>query len=95
MLRFLVANTIRGVEVSLTAAPLDLANLMARLDAQLQRVSEELGEAQESRIRELMRRFDNQVVDGAIFGVPGQVALPRFDRVNEFLSPDGDRKSVV
>ena len=89
VLRFWVANTIRGVEVSLTAAPLDLAGLMSRLDAQLQRVSEELGDAQESRVRELMRRFDNQVVVGSIFGIPGQVTLPRFDQVNEYLSPDG------
>jgi hypothetical protein len=36
VLRFWVANTIRGVEVSLTAEPLDLAGLMARLNAQLQ-----------------------------------------------------------
>jgi hypothetical protein len=89
VLRFWVANTIRGVEISLTAEPLDLANLMARLDAQLQRVSEELGTAQESRIRELMRRFDGQVVDGPIFGASDQVTLPKFDQVNEYLSPDG------
>jgi len=89
VLRFWVANTIRGVEISLTAEPLDLVNLMARLDAQLQRVSEELGTAQESRIRELMRRFDGQVVDGSIFGVSDQITLPKFDQVNEYLSPDG------
>ena len=89
VLRFWVANTIRGVEISLTAEPLDLVNLMARLDAQLQRVSEELGTAQESRIRELMRRFDGQVMDGSIFGVSDQVTLPKFDQVNEYLSLNG------
>ncbi len=89
VLRFWVANTIRGVEISLTAEPLDLVNLMARLDAQLQRVSEELGTAQESRIRELLRRFDNQVVDGSIFGIPDPITLPKFDQVNEYLSQDG------
>ena len=89
VLRFWVANTIRGVEVSLTAEPLDLAGLMARLDAQMQRTSEELGFAQESRIRELMRCFNGQVVDGSIFGVHGQVALPRLAQVNQFVSPDG------
>ena len=89
VLRFWVANTVRGVEVSLAAGPLDLASLVARLDAQLQRVSEELGGAQESRIRELMRRFNRQVVDGAVFGVPGQVTLPRFEQVSDYLSPDG------
>lgn len=55
VLRFWIANTIRGVEVSLTAEPLDLMGLMVRLDAQFQRVSEELGIAQESAIRELIR----------------------------------------
>lgn len=89
VLRFWVANTIRGVEISLTAEPLDLANLMARLDAQLQRVSEELGVAQESRIRELMRQFNNQAVDGVILGIPGQNTLPRFEQVIEYRSPDG------
>jgi AAA+ ATPase superfamily predicted ATPase len=89
VLRFWVANTIRGVEVSLTAAPLDLAGLMARLDAQLQRISEELGDAQESRIRELMRQFDGQIVDGALLGVPDRFTLPKFDQVKEYLSPDG------
>lgn len=89
VLRFWVANTIRGVEVSLTAEPLDLAGLMARLDAQLQRVSEELGTAQESQVRELMRRFDGQVVEGSIFGVPHPITLPKFDKVNEYLTPNG------
>jgi AAA+ ATPase superfamily predicted ATPase len=89
VLRFWVANTIRGVEISLTAEPLDLVNLMARLDAQLQRVSEELGTAQESRIRELMRSFDGQVVNGSIFGASDQITLPKFGQVSEYLSPDG------
>jgi AAA+ ATPase superfamily predicted ATPase len=89
VLRFWVANTIRGVEVSLTAEPLDLAGLITRLDAQLQRVSEELGSAQESRIRELMRLFDGQVMDGVLFGLADPITLPRFNQVNEYLSPDG------
>jgi AAA+ ATPase superfamily predicted ATPase len=89
VLRFWVVNTIRGVEVSLTAEPLDLVSLMARLDAQLQRVSEELGTAQESRIRELMRQFNGQVVPGSIFGVADFITLPKFDQVNDYMSPDG------
>ncbi len=89
VLRFWVANTIRGVEISLTAEPLDLAGLMARLDAQLQRVSEELGTAQESRIRELMRLFDGRVVDGSLFGASDPITLPKFDLVKDYVSPDG------
>jgi len=89
VLRFWIANTIRGVEVSMTAEPLDLAGLVGRLDAQFQRVSEELGVAQESAIRELMRHFDGREVDGTIFGRMGTVKLPRFVQVEAHLSPDG------
>lgn len=89
VLRFWVANVVRGVEVSLTAGPLDLAGLIARLDAQFQRASEELGTAQESRIRELMRRFAGQIVDGSLFGRSKPMTLPTFTTVDEFISPDG------
>lgn len=36
-----------------------------------------------------MRRFDNQVVDGSIFGCSDPITLPKFDQVNAYLSPDG------
>jgi hypothetical protein len=89
VLRFWVANTIRGIELGLTTEPLDLASLMTRLDAQFQRASEELGVAQESAIRELMRRFNSQEVDAAIFYARGRVVLPHFERVEPYISEDG------
>lgn len=89
VLRFWVANAVRGVEVSLTAEPMDLVELITRLETQYQRAAEELGEAQESRIRELMRRFAGQAVDGSLLGVTGPVELPTFGRVEAYLSPDG------
>jgi AAA+ ATPase superfamily predicted ATPase len=89
VLRFWVANVVRGVEVSLTAEPLDLAGLIARLDTQFQRASEELGTAQESRIRELMRCFAGQTVDGSLLGASKPVTLPTFQTVGEYLSSDG------
>jgi hypothetical protein len=89
VLRFWVANTIRGIELGLTTDPLDLANLITRLDAQFQRASEELGVAQESAIREMMRRFEGQEVDGAIFHTRGRIVLPHFVRVEPYISEDG------
>jgi hypothetical protein len=89
ILRFWVANIIRGIELGLTAEPLDLADLMTRLDAQFQRTSEELGVAQESAVRELMRSFNSQQIDGAIFHIPGSVVLPHFERVEPYISQDG------
>ena len=88
VLRFWVANTVRGVEVSLSADPLDLAGLIGRLDAQFQRVSEELGDAQESVVREVMRHFDGQTVDGALLGQPDSLSLPRFEHVDAYQSTD-------
>jgi hypothetical protein len=40
-------------------------------------------------VRELMRDFDGQVVAGALFGQPGSISLPRFERVEAFQSTDG------
>ena len=60
VLRFWVENVIKGIEVSISAEPLDLKGLITRLDHQFQRVSEELGDAQESLVRELMRQFHGQ-----------------------------------
>jgi hypothetical protein len=84
-----VAHVVRGVEVSLTAEPLDLAGLIARLDTQFQRASEELGTAQESRIRELMRYLAGQTVDGSLLGISKPSTLPTFHTVGEYLLPDG------
>lgn len=89
VLRFWVANTVRGIEVSLDSDLPDLAGLMSRLEAQFQRASEELGEAQESPVRELMRHFDGQVVGGSPFGRPDSIRLPRFTQVEAFRSTDG------
>ncbi len=79
----------KGIEVSLTAEPLDLKSLMGRLDAQFQRASEELGVAQESRIRELMRAFNNQVAQGRWFGRKEPIRLPLFRTVSSYETKDG------
>ncbi len=89
VLRFWVGNVVKGIEVSLTAEPLDLKELMARLDAQFQRVSEELGTAQESLVRELMRSFKGQMVAGKWFGSEQPVRLPLFSTVDRYQAEDG------
>lgn len=89
VLRFWVGNVVKGIEISLTAEPLDLKSLMSRLDVQFQRASEELGIAQESRVRELMRAFHGQVAQGGWFGQKEPVLLPLFQTVNSFEAKDG------
>jgi hypothetical protein len=89
VLRFWVGNIVKGIELSLTAEPLDLKALITRLDTQFQRVSEELGSAQESLVRELMRSFKGQVVEGRWFGGDQSIRLPVFSEVNRYQTEDG------
>ena len=89
VLRFWVGNIVRGIELSLSAEPLDLKALITRLDTQFQRVSEELGSAQESLVRELIRSFNGQVVEGRWFGSEQPIKLPIFSEVNRYQSEDG------
>ncbi|MEI6465950.1 MAG: hypothetical protein WCQ89_14600, partial [Verrucomicrobiota bacterium] len=48
-----------------------------------------LGRARESQLRELLRSFNGQVVDGAWFGADGALTLPLFSKVSPYRSPDG------
>ena len=89
VLRFWVANTVRGVELGLTPESPDLVSLIPRLDAQFQQATQELGLAQESAVRELMRRFDGRDVDGVLFNILGEIVLPQFERVEPYRSDDG------
>jgi hypothetical protein len=89
VLRFWVGNVIKGIEVSLTAEPMDLKGLVQRLDHQFQRVSEELGDAQESLVCELMRHFHGQSIQGELFHTKGEITLPIFGEVESEISADG------
>ena len=89
VLRFWVGNVIKGIEISMTAEPMDLKGLIQRLDHQFQRAAEELGDAKESSVRELMRHFNGQVVPKEIFHTQRVVTLPVFQDVKDEISPDG------
>jgi len=89
VLRFWVGNVIKGIEISLSAEPVDLKGLIHRLDQQFQRVSEELGEAKESWVRELMRHFNGQVIPAEVFHSQDEVKLPVFQGVRDETSTDG------
>jgi AAA+ ATPase superfamily predicted ATPase len=89
VLRFWVGNVIKGIEVSLTTEPMDLKGLIHRLDDQFQRVSEELGDAKESHVRELMRQFHGQSVSGELFHTSGEITLPVFEDVEVQISANG------
>ena len=78
VLRYWVAALIRGIEIDIDAPRSSLTPLLAELEAQQAHLSTELGHAQESRIRELLRSFSAQSIDGALFGLEGILVLPSF-----------------
>ena len=89
VLRYWVAAMTRGIEVDLLANRAVLAPLLADLEAQHTRLSSELGRARESQLRESLRAFAGQEVDGAWFGVSGRLTLPTFTQVAPCRSADG------
>jgi AAA+ ATPase superfamily predicted ATPase len=88
VLCYWVAMVTRGIEVTPAALPVDLIALIDELDLLYQRVSTELGLAKESQMRELLRTFAGQKVDGALFGLSGEITLPTFTQVEPYVAPD-------
>ncbi len=89
VLRYWVAAMTRGIEVDPLASRSALAPLLADLEAQHARLSSELGRARESQLRETLRAFAGQEVDGAWFGQSDRMTLPVFTDVSPYRSADG------
>jgi hypothetical protein len=89
VLRYWVAAMTRGIEVDPLAGRAALAPLLTDLEARRARLSTELGRARESQVRELLRSFAGQSVDGALFGTRGRLLLPSFSHVAPYRSEDG------
>lgn len=90
VLRYWVAYATQGVEVSAQATGVDLADLIATLDAKFQAAARELDVSQEARVREFLRRCAGQEVEGCLLDRPGAVVqLPQVVSVDTYRSPDG------
>ena len=89
VLRYWVGAITRGIEVDPSASRATLAPLLADLEAERFRLTTELGRAREAQVRELLRSFAGQTVEGAWLGLGGTFQLPTFQRVAPYRSPDG------
>ena len=89
VLQIWVAYYYSGLQLTGLPSQKVLANLVAELMEKYERVANELGLAKESQVRELLQAFAGQEVNGRLFGMDETVRLPRFERVNAYLSPDG------
>lgn len=87
VLRYWQAMFTRGIEVTPATPPVDLMTLMEELDLLYQRAVSELGLAKESQVREMLRAFAGQAIDGALFGLSGKLTLPTFTRVEPYVAP--------
>ncbi len=63
--------------------------LVSELEEKYQRTSTELGFAKQSEIQDVIERFDGQKVNGALFGITETVKLPKFEKVENYSSEDG------
>ena len=89
VLRYWVAAMTRGIEVEPVASRAVLEPLLVELQAQHAWLASELGRARESQLRETMRSFAGQTVDGAWLGQSGIMTLPVVSRVTSYRSADG------
>ena len=89
VLRFWVANVTAGIEIVGPARREVLEEMVRHLDERHQRATTELGLAKESQVRELLRRFAGQEVDGVLLSLPDTVQLPTFQKVAPYRSDDG------
>ncbi len=89
VLRYWVAYVQHGVEVPDFPTERDLLAIIEDLDKKYRFVSEELGKEKEGAIRELLRQFGGQEIEGGIFGVKGRMTLPKFSKIDRYLSEDG------
>jgi len=89
VLRFWVAQTTRGIEMEGFPRHEDLNRLVADLTERFQRAAAQLGRAKESEVRELLRELAGKRVPGVCFGRSDTVAVPAFERVENFRSDDG------
>ena len=63
--------------------------LVSELEEKYQRTSTELGFAKQSEIQDVIERFNAQKVNGDLFGTNGTVELPKFEKVENYSSEDG------
>ncbi len=68
---------------------------MAEVGQRYQRISTELGLAQESQVRELMRHFAGKQVDGSLFSLEGALTLPHFASVAPHQTLDMELDAVA
>jgi len=88
VLRYWVARTSAGIELEPFPHQRDLEQRLAELEELFQQASNELGVAKEAEVRELLRLFDGQTVEGRLFGQEKPLTLPRFRRVSSYESAD-------
>jgi len=89
VLQVWVAYYYSGLQLTGLPSQKALSNLVAELMERYERVTNELGMAKESQVRELLQHFQGQLVEGSWLGESEEVQLPVFEKVSAYLSPDG------
>jgi len=90
VLRCWVARTSAGIELEPFPHRQDLEQRLTELEELFQQASNELGVAKEAEVRELLRLFNGQTVEGRLFSQEESslLTLPRFRQVASYESAD-------
>lgn len=88
VLRYWLLKFRLGIEPMLPTDRI-MNELVSELEEKYQRIATELGVAKQSEIQDLIERFDGQKVDGSLFGLKDQVRLPKFEKIGNYTSNDG------
>lgn len=89
ILQIWVAYYYSGVQLTGLPSQKVLNDLVAELMEKYEQSSSELGLAKESQVRELLLRFNGQVVPGNLFGGDGMLQLPVIHSAGSYRSGDG------
>lgn len=90
VLKYWLAKVTLGKDTELTFRPVLMKDLIEELEERFHRVSSQLGIAMESQIREMMRKFNGQRIEGRLFGMDRSIVLPAFEEIKEYSSRNGN-----
>lgn len=95
LFKYWLANLGTGITWSATPTRGDVWRSLDQHREALKALSDELGPAKESVLREVLRLFDGQLIAGELLGASEDIVLPKFDKVEQFLDESGGELEAV
>jgi len=95
LFKYWLANLRTGIAWSTTPTRADVWMSLDQHREALKALSDELGTAKESVLREVLGLFDGQLIAGELLGAGEDIVLPKFDKVEPFIDENGEELEAV